>query len=246
MQNRQFNLPTLGSWLTIMPWHKTWFGFVHVCAESSYHCTFSQGVTWLVFVLEILIFWIREIIPPWQCVVSSHRLYIWNTRGFFFFFFPRDQQCKLYFCSLICFTSCMYLVLFSPKKGTRTKIMGYCLSASNLFLRPRTQNSCVSSAKCSTAAQCLVYYHISGLLNRHGEAFERNKHQGRGSFMLNFGLGSCRTISKKKQDWCTVWGFCRESYQSTAVSPDSLQLITDLLIQPNHSCMENQRRLGSV
>lgn len=103
----------------------------------------------------------------------------------------------------------------------------------------------VSSAKCSTAAQCVVYYHTSGLLGRHGKAFERNKHQGRGSFMLNFGLGSCRRISKK-QDWCTVWGFCRESYQSTAVSPDSLQLITYLLIQPNHSCMENQRRLGSV
>lgn len=171
-----------------------------------------------------------------------------GTQSFFFFFFGRVQQCKLYSCSLICFTSCMYmyLVLFSPKKGTRIEIMGYCLSATNLlYLHPGTQNSCVSSAKCSTAAQCLVYYHTSGLVGRHGKAFERNKHQGRGSFMLNFGLGSCRRISKK-QDWCTVWGFCRESYQSTAVSPDSLQLITDLLIQPNHSCMENQRRLGSV
>lgn len=36
------------------------------------------------------------------------------------------------------------------------------------------------------------------------------------------------------------------SCQATAVTPDSLQLITDLLVQPSHSCVENQRRLKSV
>lgn len=58
---------------------------MHVCAESSYHCTPRVSLGWSLF-WKYWFFWIWEIKPPGQCVVSSHRLYIWNTIFFFFFF----------------------------------------------------------------------------------------------------------------------------------------------------------------
>lgn len=65
-------------------------------------------------------------------------------------------------------------------------------------------------AESSPAAQCFVHHWALSLLHRRGEAAERSKYQGRGSFKQNFSLGSLRSISKEKQDLVHGRGACRE------------------------------------
>lgn len=196
MQNRQFNLPSLGSRLTIIPLTQTkWFGFVRVCkmlptAVLSPRERLGCFLFWKYWLLNLgnqttkATCCLREVMGCTSETRCSSARDISNVS-----------------CIPVCFISCMY-PLFLLKKAQESK--SWILFASKQFIMVFTLGHrtplCLHLAKSSTAPQCLVYHWTLGLSHRRGEAAERSERQGRGSFKQNFSLGSLRRISKRKQD----------------------------------------------
>lgn len=140
MQNRQFNLPSLGSWLTIIALTQNkWSGFV---------CVHKMLPTTVLSPRELLgcsLFWkywllnlgnqttkatccLREVMG---CTSETHC--------------SSARDISSVSCILVCFISCMCPLFLLKKKRHKNQNNGYCLPENDLWFYPGTQNSSVSS-----------------------------------------------------------------------------------------------------
>lgn len=150
MQNRQFNLPSLGSWLTIIALTQNkWSGFL---------CVHKMLPTTVLSPRELLgcsLFWkywllnlgnqttkatccLREVMG---CTSETHC--------------SSARDISSVSCILVCFISCMCPLFLLKKKGTRIKIMDIvCQKMIYDFTLGHKTLLCLQLAKSSTAAQC--------------------------------------------------------------------------------------------